>query len=255
MKRKIKKITLMAVIIFIFIFVIYKIYAEHNNRYKSYINSMINSSVYNTCDSLIEMNAIIEKSTEKEYILKSEIITLNSLYQKYLNSFSDYDNLCKYLRDYTFSDVDERYLFNHEFTEFYNRIERLFDINNLTEDKYLLDKLQLAEIQESFNYSSSAVKIIKGNMDYYNTFDISIMEEETEQGIMINIKQVYKEEYLKNWPENVGGQGAQVSSEGSTASSKENERDYPEKPYLTEKDSAWFLIIQELKQLNMDEKY
>jgi hypothetical protein len=92
-------------------------------------------------------------------------------------------------------------------------------------------------------------------MDYYNTFDISIMEEETEQGIMINIKQVYKEGYQKNWPENVGGQGAQVSSDGSTASSKENERDYPEKPYLTEKDSAWFLIIQELKQLNMDEKY
>lgn len=252
-----KRITIVfLIIIVLFTIIIFKDYNDKYSLYKDYADNMLNTSVYNTSDSLIEMDAIINKVINKGYVVESELANLKDLYGVYIENFIVYDNLSKHLRDFDFHEIDNIHVLNFEYTNFFSRIDDLFENKNyhLSSEKYNLDEEQLDLFKRSYDYTSSVTTIIKKNIAYYNSFDIEIMEEETEQGIKISIIKNYKEEYLKPWTDNTSGSEAKESSDGSISSTDILKYDYPEKPYLSAADNSWYNIIKECKLLNIQNK-
>lgn len=57
------------------------LFSQEYQSYRNYTNNMLNRSVYGTCDNMIEMNALLEKIVHQGYVLETELLILDDMYE------------------------------------------------------------------------------------------------------------------------------------------------------------------------------
>lgn len=250
------KVILISVITVLIISVTYNYY-QKQKRYEEYANEKLNYNFYQVCDYIIDSNVIIGDIIRKEYVLKTDLESLESRYFVYLRSLDEINNISKKFYEFNFFSVDKAHNLNREYSNFYYRIDDLlknreYDVYSI--QKYQLDNNDLAVIKESYEYTLEVVKIIKDHIEYYNMFDIVIIEDEVSE--RIQLKKEYKEEYLEPWPDNRTGGGAEVSlNEDGTVTETPIEvpkYNYPEKPFLKVSDKEWINVHKNIYLINID---
>lgn len=250
------KIILSIIIILLVALAVLKSFQNHI-KFKEYANEKLNWNFYNFCDSMMNSHAVINNAIENGYIMETDLAYLKNQYFGQLRSLDEINNISRKFKEFDFFSVNKAYDFNREYSSFYYRIDDLFE--NVEYDPYSIEKYQLSEsdlavFRQSYDYTAEVVGVIKNHMEYYNMFEIVIIENE-ETGIS-QLKKEYKEEYLETWPDNKAGGSANVSIDESgtvTETSLEVPRyDYPEKPLIRVNDKEWINTYEKIHLLNLD---
>lgn len=252
-----KRLILTTAVILVLVAVVVILYfAKDYFACRRYTENMLNRSVYGTCDNITEMNAMLEKIVGQGYVFETELLVLDQSFSAYINNFYDYVNLTEQMKKFRFGAADDSHEYTFENSDFFYRVRNLYEQTayQISDNKFILTEKQLEAFQAALQYTETAVGIIKQNIDFYHTYDIILREEQTEEGIMLHLEHKFKEEYLIPWKENRTGAAATTSSDGTMTPVEVPPYDYPTKPWLTIRDDSWYLIMKELKQLNIKEK-
>ncbi len=254
--RNRRKILFVIIIILIITLAVSK-YHQNLKMYKEYADEKLNWNFYMVCDYIIKSNAVIENAIKNEYIFETDLEYLNSQFPAYLRSLYEINDISRKFNEFDFFSVGTGYDFNREYSRFYSRIDNLFgnrEYDAYSTEKYQLSQSDLDVFQQSYEYTFKVVKIIKNHIEYYNMFDI-VMIEINETGRTQLIKE-YKEEYLDPWPDNKTGSAAMVSTnEDKTVTETPVEvsrYDYPKQPFIRINDREWINIYKEIYLLNID---
>ena len=244
------------VIILVITLIAFK-YNQKQKKYEEYANEKINKNFYIVCDYMIDATATIENAIEKEYIFEKDLEYLNSRFFAYLRSLDEINDISRKFNEFDFFVTNTRYNFNREYSKFYHRIDDLFGKGKYDDNsdvKYQLSQSDLDIFKQCYDYTSKVIDIIRKHIDYYNMFDIVMIEIE-ETGRVQQIKK-YKEEYLEPWPDNKFGSGVikSINEDGTiTEIPREEFRyDYPKQPFIKIKDREWINIYKEIYLLNID---
>ncbi len=249
-----KKIVFAIIAILTITLVVFK-YCQNQKKYEEYANEKLNQNFYKVCDYIINSNAVLKHAIENEYIFETDLEYLSNAFYAYLQSLHEIDNISKRFYEFTFFSVSIGNNFNREYSIFYYRINDLFenrdfDINSTK--KYQLTQGDLDVFRQSYEYTSKVSGSIKDHIEYYNMFDIVVIEEE-KLGRTQLMKE-YKEEFLTPWADNKSGGGATVSiDENGTVTETPIEvpkYDYPKQPFMRIKDDEWMNVYKEMYSFN-----
>lgn len=251
-----RKIVFAIIVILIIALTIFK-YCQNQKKYEEYADEKLNQNFYNVCDYIINSNAVFKNVIENEYIFETDLENLGNTFFAYLRSLYEINDISRRFHEFDFFSANVGNSFNGEYSNFYYRIDDLLSNQNFdgnSTKKYQLNQSDLDVFRQSYEYTSKVVKIIKNHVEYYNMFDIVVIEEE-ELG-RTQLTKAYKEEYLIPWADNNSGGGAMVSiNENGTVTETPAEipkYDYPEQPFIKIKDGEWINVYKEIYLLNID---
>lgn len=251
-----RMVVFVIVIILLIILTVFK-YNQEQKKYKEYANEKLNKNFYEVCDYMVDANATIENAIEKEYIFEKDLEYLNSRFFAYLRSLDEVNDISRKFNEFNFFVTNIRDEFNWEYSNFYHRIDDLFgerEYDDNSGGKHQLSQSDLKIFKQSYDYTSKVIDIIRKHIDYYNMFDIVMIEIE-ETGRVQQMKR-YKEEYLEPWPDNKFGTGVikLINDDGTiTEIPREEFRyDYPKQPFIKVNDREWIDIYKEIYLLNID---
>lgn len=252
------KIIYIIVIILLVTLIVNKYY-QKQQKYEEYVNEKLNWNFYKICDYMMNSNAIIENTVENGYILQSDLEYLKDQYFYYIRSLDEVNDISRKFYKFNFFSVEKLHNFSREYSSFYYRIDDLFE--NKEYDAHFTLKHQLTNsdldvFRQSYEYTSRVVGVIKNYIEYYNMFDIVIIEDKA-TGIN-QLKKEFKEEYLELWPDNKVGSSVEMSiNEDGTVvetSAEVPRYDYPQKPFIRVKSKEWINILKEVHSLNINKE-
>ena len=255
MKARIKIIFI--IIIMLLITLTVSEYYQKQKKYEEYANEKLNGNFHNFCESMMNSNSIIENAIKNEYVLETDLEYLKSQYFFYLQNLQEINDISRKFHRFDFFSVEKARDFNREYSRFYYRINDLFEnreYDSYSTQKYQLSRRDLDVFKQSYEYTLKVAGVIKNHIEYYNMFDIVMIENE-KTGIN-QLKKEYKEDYLEPWPDNKVGSASKVSiNEEGTVTEKSVEvprYDYPQKPFIRVNDKEWINIYEKIYLLNID---